>query len=141
MKNDNSQELKPVYIHEASYSTEDEISLIDLVMILVNRKRLISLIFIGFIVLGIAVALLTPKQYIYSTSLEIGSQIISDSINPFESPETLLAKIQHVFIPQAQNEQRQTDPEDKEKYKIIIQIDKYRPKTKESPPSISVAII
>ena len=124
MNKNNLTELKPVYIHEASYSTEDDISLLDLALVLVKRKKLISLIFTGFIVLGIAAALLTPKKYNYSISLEIGSNIISGSIKPFESPETLLAKIQHVFIPQALNEQRQTSPEDKTKYKITASIPK-----------------
>ena len=124
MKDSNIQELKPVYIHEANYSADDEISLIDLAMVLVNRKKLIGLIFIGCIVLGIAAALLIPKIYTYSTSIEIGSQIISGTISPFESPETLLAKMQHVFIPQALNEQRQTNPEDKKIYKITASIPK-----------------
>ena len=43
---------------------------------------------------------------------------------PFESPQTLLAKMQHVFIPQALNEQRQSNPEDKTKYKIKASIPK-----------------
>ena len=124
MKNNDLQEIKPVYVREASYSTEDEISLIDLAMVLVKRKKLISLIFTGFIVLGIAAALLIPKKYTYSTSIEIGSQIINEAIKPFESPETLLAKIQHVFIPHELNEQRQTNPEDVKKYKITASIPK-----------------
>ena len=77
MKNNDLQEIKPVYVREASYSTEDEISLLDLAMVVVTRKKLIVLIFTGIIVLGIAAALLIPKKYTYSTSIEIGSQIIS----------------------------------------------------------------
>ena len=124
MKNNDLQEIKPVYVHEASYSTEDEISLLDLAMVVVKRKKLFSLIFTGFIALGIAAALLNPKKYTYSTSIEIGSQIISGTISPFESPQTLLAKTQHVFIPQTLNEQRQTNPEDKKIYKITASIPK-----------------
>ncbi len=41
MKDSDLQELKPVYIHEASYSADDEISMIDLAMVLVRRKRMI----------------------------------------------------------------------------------------------------
>lgn len=124
MKNNDLQESKPTHFREACYSTDDEISLIDLTMVLINRKKLISLIVIVFIVLGIAAALLIPKKYTYSTSIEIGSQIFNGAIKPFESPETLLAKVQHVFIPQALNEQRQTNPEDKTKYKITASIPK-----------------
>ncbi len=64
------------------------------------------------------------KNIPFRTSIEIGSQIFNGTINPFESPETLLAKVRHVFIPQALNEQRQTNPEDKTKYKIKASIPK-----------------
>jgi len=124
MENNELQEIKPIYVREASYSTEDDISLLDLAMVLVKRKKLISLIFTGFIVLGIAAALLIPKKYTYSASIEVGSQIIAGAVKPFESPETLLAKIQYVFIPQTLNEQRQTNPEDVTKYKITASIPK-----------------
>jgi uncharacterized protein involved in exopolysaccharide biosynthesis len=71
-----------------------------------------------------------PKSYTFATSIEIGSQIIDGTIKSFESPETLLAKMQHVFIPQTLNEQRQTNPENKERYKV-----------KASVPTSSVIII
>ena len=124
MKDSDLQELKPVYIHEASYSADDEISMIDLAMVLVRRKRMIAVITTFIIALGVIAAFLVPKSYTFSTSIEIGSQIINGAIKPFESPETLLAKIQHVFIPQALNEQRQTNPEDVTKYKITASIPK-----------------
>jgi len=124
MINNDLKELKPIYIHETSYSTEDGISLIDLAIVLINRKKLISLIFIGFIVLGIAAALSTPKKYTYSTSIQIGSQIINASIKSFESPQTLLAKLQHSFIPQALNEHQLSNPLDKNKYKIKASVPK-----------------
>ena len=63
MKNDKAQELKPVYIHEASYSTDDSFSLIDIAMALLRHKTLIAVIIISFIALGVTKALLTPKSY------------------------------------------------------------------------------
>jgi uncharacterized protein involved in exopolysaccharide biosynthesis len=74
--------------------------------------------------LGVIAALSTPKSYTFTTSIEIGSQIIGGTIKHFESPETLLAKTQHVFIPQVLNEQRQTNPENKDRYKITASIPK-----------------
>ncbi len=91
---------------------------------MVRRKRMIAVVTTFIILLGVAAALLVPKSYTFATSIEIGSQIFGGTIKPFESPQTLLAKMQHVFIPQALNEQRQTDPEDKEKYKIKASIPK-----------------
>ena len=124
MKNNDIQELKPVYIHEANYSAGDEISLVDLTMVLVRRKTMIAIITSVIISIGVIAALLVPKSYTFATSIEIGSQIIGGSIKPFESPQTLLAKMQHVFIPHALNEQRQTNPEDETKYKITANIPK-----------------
>lgn len=124
MNNNDLTELKPVYIHEASYSSENEISLVDLAMVLVRRKILIVVITTFIVALGLIIAFLVPKSYTFSTSIEIGSQIIDNTIKPFESTETLLAKIQHVFIPQTLNEQRQTNPENNERYKIKTSIPK-----------------
>ena len=124
MNDSDRQELKPVYIHEVNYSADDEISLVDLVMVLVRRKRMIAVVTTFIILLGVIAALLVPKSYTFATSIEIGSQIIGGAIKPFESPETLLAKMQHVFIPQVLNEQRQTNPEDKKNYKITTSIPK-----------------
>lgn len=122
MKNDDLQNLKPVYIHETNFCADDEISLLDLTVILVQRKKMILLITTFIIVAGIIAALMMPRLYTYSTSIEIGSQLISDNIKPFESPQTLLAKVQNVFIPQALNKQRQAHPKDKEKYQITAGI-------------------
>ena len=122
MENKDLKELKPIYIHEASYSSDHEISLIDLAMILVNRKKLVYLIFFSFLTLGIAAAVLAPKEYTFSTSLEIGSQIINGSVKTFETPQTLLAKLKYSYIPQVLNEQRQTDSESNNKYSIKVSI-------------------
>ena len=124
MNDSDRQELKPVYIHEANYSSDDEISLVDLAMVLIRRKRMIAVIAAFIILLGVIAALSVPKSYTFASSIEIGSQIIGGADKPFESPQTLLAKIQHVFIPQVLNEQRQTDTENKEKYKIKASIPK-----------------
>ena len=124
MKNNTSSELKPVYIHEGLYSADDEISLIDLAMVLVRRKKMIVITIIFFIALSVIFALLTPKSYTFSTSIEIGSQTVGGTIKSFESPQTLLAKMQHVFIPQVLSKQRQAAPDNKEKYSIKASIPK-----------------
>jgi len=73
-------------------------------------------------VLAIAFALFTPKYFTYSTSIEIGSQIINGTVQPFESPETLLAKIQHSFIPHVLNTHHNKNKTDKSKHKIDVSI-------------------
>ncbi len=118
MKTSDLQELKPIYIHEADYSKDDEISLVDLVMMLTHRKILIASIFIICVTLGSAKSLITSKTYTYSTSIEIGSQIIGGSIIPFETPQALLAKLQYSYIPQTLSELKQSSPEDKTRHYV-----------------------
>ena len=110
MKDKDLPEVKPIYIHEASYSTDDEISLVDLALVLVKRIKLISLIIVIFILFGFVITQFVTKQYTYSTSLEIDNQMIGGNIKAFESPHTLLAKLEHSFIPQALNELSKSRP-------------------------------
>ncbi len=63
-------------------------------------------------------ALLTPRTYTFSTTIEIGQQIINNSIQPFESPQALSAKLQYSYIPQVLVEHKQSSPDDTHKYKI-----------------------
>lgn len=122
MSNKDLRQLKPIYIHEASYSTYDEISLVNLVAILVKRKALFSIIFIGILSSGIAFAILSPRIYTSSVTIEIGSQIINDKITPFESPNALLAKLEHNYVHEAVSAYRRTDPDVYEKYNISISV-------------------
>lgn len=122
MKNNDMQELKPIYLQQANYSSNDEISLISLVTVLLRRKLLISTIFIIFLLSGVAYALLTPRTYTSSVSIEVGSQMINGTVTPLETPKALLAKLQHSFFHQALSEHRKSRPDDKEKYKIIFSV-------------------
>ncbi len=126
MKNNNLQESKPFYIHESSHSVDNEIDLIDLATVFIRRKKMIASISIFITTLGVILALLSPKSYSFTTSIEVGSQIINGTINPLESSQTLLAKIQYVFIQQTLNEQRLTliNQGDKKRHKIKARIPK-----------------
>jgi hypothetical protein len=106
------------------YYYEDEISLIDLWLVLVRRKKLIISIFSVVVVLGLVFAFVTPKKYGYSTSIEIGSRIIKDSVQPIESPQTLLAKIQESYVPYVQHQYRENNEEDKGIYGITARVPK-----------------
>ena len=103
MKNNELEELKPVYIHEASSSANDEISLVDLALVLVRRKRLIGLILITFISIGI-IFILSQKPtkttvYKYETSIHIGSRTMMNKTVFLEPPSTLLSSIKYIHIP------------------------------------------
>lgn len=124
MTNNDKHELKPIYIQEYGALSPDDISLTDLFVILFRRKKMIFSIVIATAVLAVAAALFLPKKYTYSTSIEIGSQMIGETIKRFESPQTLLAKIQYGFIPQTLNEYSQGNKDDKKKYKIEVSVPK-----------------
>ncbi len=113
MKNSELQDLKPVYIHEVSNSDADEISLVDLIIMLIRRKKMLIAIMCMVTTVGAGMALLVPKMYTFSTSIEIGGQVIDGTNRPFESPQTLLAKLQYSFIPQILYKQQLANPNDR----------------------------
>lgn len=118
MKDNELQQLKPVYIHEAFAAHDDEISLVDLALVLVRRKIIIIGILGLFIAAGITQALMTEKTYNYRSSIEIGTQMIDGNIKPIESPSSLLAKVNYSFIPKTLHQHQQQNPEDESAYEI-----------------------
>ncbi len=118
MKDNELQQLKPVYIHEAFATHDDEISLVDLALVLVRRKIIVITVLGLFIALGVAAALFLPQKHDYRSSIEIGTQLINGEMKPIESPSSLLAKIDYNFIPQTLYQYRQKNPEDETAYEI-----------------------
>ncbi|NOZ53502.1 MAG: hypothetical protein GXP08_10245 [Gammaproteobacteria bacterium] len=107
-----------------SYYYEDEISLIDLWLVLIKQKRRIAVILVACIVIGLIVALLLPKQYNFSTAIEIGSRVMKDSVKPIESPQTLLAKIQESYVPLVQLQYSKQYLNDNRVYQISARVPK-----------------
>ena len=118
MKDNELQQLKPVYIHEAFATHDDETSLVDLALVLVRRKNIIITILSLFIAAGIAYALTIEKKYSYRSSIEIGTQMINGEMKPIESPSSLLAKVDYSFIPKTLYQHRHKNPDDEQAYEI-----------------------
>lgn len=118
MKDSDTKEIRPVYIQEAYYSAEEDINMINLAIVLVQHKFLITAFFIVFSVLGVALALFTPQTYSFSTTIEVGNQLIDGAVVPFESPPALSAKLQYNYIPLILSEYKKSHPDDKGEYKI-----------------------
>ncbi len=78
-----------------AYYQEDEISLVDLWLVLAKRKRFIATVAGTIAVAGLLFALLMPRVYTYTTSIEIAR----DGDKLLESPQTVLAKLQESYIP------------------------------------------
>lgn len=119
MKDDDNKELKPVYIHEAGYFTRDEISLVDISLVLVRNKSLFYIVFLLVLLIGSAVALYLPEKFSYTSTIEIGHQVENGKARQLEPSSTLLAKLEHGYISQVILDYRKTNPDDDEKYEII----------------------
>ncbi|MBD3610582.1 MAG: hypothetical protein HUJ30_08535, partial [Gammaproteobacteria bacterium] len=102
----------------------DEISLSDLIKVLIRRKNTIYVVMALVVMLAIAAALLLPKKYQYSTSIEIGTMIVKDDIRLIDDPQTLLAKITESYIPATLAEYYENNPEDETGYMITARIPK-----------------
>jgi capsular polysaccharide biosynthesis protein len=114
----------PPYGNTPSYCVDDEISLLDLWLVLIKHKKLIAWIAGIILVTGVVAALVIPKKYTYTTSVEIGSRIITDRIEPIEAPDSVLAKIQESYIPLVQRNYIKTHPSDDTVYQIVGRIPK-----------------
>lgn len=82
---------------------DDEISLIDLWLVLIRHKKLMAGVFILCVGVALAAALLREAKYTYSSSIEIGSiaeeSEKGQSLRLIDNPATLQAKIQEGYIP------------------------------------------
>jgi len=114
MKSEKNEQGSNVHIIESSSGAEpllryvmvdsnndDEISLIDLWLVLVRRR----LLFLGLVLLavlaGISLALILPEKFNYSTAIEIGGISYSNNgkLVYIEVPSSVLAKINQSYIP------------------------------------------
>lgn len=84
-----------------SHATQpDEISLIDIWLVLRQHKRAMIWAFGVTLALGLIAVTLTPKKYEIRTSVQIGTAVQGGSeVVAIESPETVMAKLENSFIP------------------------------------------
>jgi len=89
---------------EVTDREEDEVDLVDIGLVIWHH-RWAALIGGGVVLaIGIAAALLSPPEYEYSTSIEIGSQLIGNRLEPLESNEAAAVKLKNTYLPQARRE-------------------------------------
>ena len=102
----------------------DEISLIDLAKVLIRRKKTVYLIFSIIVILAMASALLSPKNFSYTTTIEIGQRIENGQVKLIDEPATLLVKINKTYIPLAQQLYLEQNPDHKNVLKIKTEVPK-----------------
>lgn len=94
------------YLQYVEPSATDEVTLVDLWLVLQRHTRLIAGIFAAVLALGLVLALLMPRHYAYTTTI----QIARDGNGLLEQPETLLAKLNESYIPYVLQQQFGADP-------------------------------
>ncbi len=104
--------------HIQAYYHEDEISLVDLFIVLYKHKTLIAIIFLLCTAGGVFYALTKPILYTYSTSIEIAR----GTSGLIEEPETVLAKLQESYIDYVLQQYNKDNPQDPEKIKITAKV-------------------
>ncbi len=77
-------------------NADDEISLVELWLVLVKRWKIVCIIFSLSLTLGVIIALSTPIKFLFSTTVEL-AQVNSKLV---ESIGSVLAKLKHSHIPQ-----------------------------------------
>lgn len=107
---------------------EDEVSLIDLWLVLARRKRLIFAILLGSLLLGLGYYFTHPKSYAYATAVEIGTTLVKEgngyATALIDPPQTVLAKLNESYIPWVRHRYFQEHPEDKALYLLEASIPK-----------------
>lgn len=74
---------------------EEEISLIDVIIVLVHHRWLMAGVMVASLLAGLAVALTKVETFTYTTTI----QIAKGANGPIESPGTVLAKLNESYIP------------------------------------------
>ncbi len=107
---------------------QDEISLIDLWLVLVRRRNIVFAVLALALAGSLFMAFTRSEKYAYSTALEIGATLGDGTggqlAAPVEDPETVLAKIRESYIPQALHRYRELNPEAPHHYKVDARIPK-----------------
>lgn len=99
---DKTPERRPAY--------EDEISLVDLAITFIRRRRVFYVVFLTTTLVGLAYSLLLmPEKYEYISLLQMAEMAEEDSSNTIESPATTIATLQNRWLPEVQATHRQAE--------------------------------
>jgi uncharacterized protein involved in exopolysaccharide biosynthesis len=78
---------------------EDEISLVDLWLVIAKHKRIFWYVFTTILLLALLAALLIPKKYTLTSTIGIGLMVQDNKEKLLESPETVKAKLDNALVP------------------------------------------
>jgi Chain length determinant protein len=106
---------------------EDEISLVDLWLVLLKQRRLVAIVLALCTVAASVVAFLLPAQYAYITVVEVGSRPPrgpEQGRQMLEQPEDVKTKLDRVYIPAIERGHRDGKRDDGSFYPIRVSIPK-----------------
>lgn len=103
---------------------DDEIRLVDLGLILWRRRLAVIATALSVTALGILIAMVLPKEYAYTTTLELGSRIDDGKTVLIEPPDAALAKITESYIPLARQHYFDRHPDETSSFKITARVPK-----------------
>ena len=85
----------------------DEIDLVEVGVSLWRHWKLMLVVFFVCLGLALVLAFLIPKKYQYSTTIQIGTQLVGDKLQLIEPPDSAAKKIENGFLPQIVQQQAQ----------------------------------
>jgi len=103
-----------------SAAASREVTLMDLWLIVRSRRTMVLAVIVIAAVLGIALALLLPPQYRFTTAIEIGNQVVNEQIQPIEAPLTVISKLQNGYIPAITTQFVEADPNGPRQYDFEV---------------------
>ncbi|WP_027706452.1 hypothetical protein [Zooshikella ganghwensis] len=98
---DNQVPIKNSHALQPLASVDDEISLVDIIKVLVNHWRWLCGITATIIVVTVAVALIKPDAYTFVSIYQLAKRSWSDYIEP---PQAVVQKASRVYYPQVSRE-------------------------------------
>lgn len=89
-------------IPESRREQDDEISLVDLAVILVRRWKTMAVIFISVFAMAVMAALIIPSKYQYTSLYSVAEYTNQNGQRvSLESPASVVAKVQNLYLGQA----------------------------------------
>jgi LPS O-antigen subunit length determinant protein (WzzB/FepE family) len=113
----------PTGDYQSRQYPEDEISLVDIVLVLYRHKWLMLGSLLVCVVAAATYSLGKPRTYEYVTALSIG---VADDKMPIESPEMVKSRLEYIYIPMVQRAiaaERNVEP-DRVAYNVDISLPK-----------------
>ncbi|RDH81200.1 MAG: hypothetical protein DIZ80_13915 [endosymbiont of Galathealinum brachiosum] len=122
------QDNQQQFVQLMNVDRDDEINLLDLWLVLTKRRFMLFAIFLAFLIAGIAFSFIKPVAFEYTAVLQIGKILVDNdgvkSLEFIESPGNVLEKLNKSYIPLAQVQYLNENPQLTQAPKITVKLSK-----------------